>query len=215
MRLAIFDFDDTLLQGNSWHLFLRAELRRQPSRIPLLLGAYALRRLHLWTGIQLRALVVRGLRGFTRESIQQLGENFYCTQLAARVRRAGLAEIEQHRAAGDRIVLATGAWDFLVAPLVSRVTFDAVIATPLAYAGERCLGSIVGAERLGLEKAAAVSAHFADQPDVEWAASCVYTDSLLDVPLLELVGNRRLVTANREVPSGFPMGTQACLWPDP
>jgi phosphoserine phosphatase len=30
-RFAIFDFDGTILRGNSWHEFFRFELRRRPA----------------------------------------------------------------------------------------------------------------------------------------------------------------------------------------
>ena len=47
MKLAIFDFDGTVIDGNSWHLLFRRMLRERPFRAPALLGALGLRRLRL------------------------------------------------------------------------------------------------------------------------------------------------------------------------
>lgn len=213
-RLAIFDFDDTLLRGNSWHLFFRAEFRRRPRRIPLLAAAYLLRRAGWWSGPRLRAFAVRALRGMTAAEVAAVGEAMQRNTLAARIRSGATEEITRRRAAGYRIVIATGTWDFLVAPLARQLHADAVIATPVMFADGHCLGRIPGEECLGVHKAAAIRTHFRDHHDIDWPGSCAYTDSLLDVPLLELVGERWLVTASLTVPPGFPAGTKCCRWAD-
>lgn len=77
MRIAIFDFEDTILHGNSWHCLFRTELWRRPERAPSLLTGLALRRAHFWTGRQLREVGLRGLRGIGRSDLERLGNQFY------------------------------------------------------------------------------------------------------------------------------------------
>ena len=70
-RLAIFDFDGTLLRGNSWHEFFFAEMRRHPARAPLLASGWLLRRTRLWSGPRLRALATCEAPGACRDPVSE------------------------------------------------------------------------------------------------------------------------------------------------
>jgi HAD superfamily hydrolase (TIGR01490 family) len=213
-RLAIFDFDGTILRGNSWHEFFRFELRRTPMRAPSLLGAYALRRLRIWPGERLRDFVLRGLRGLSAAEVAAIGERLHATRLAPQVRAAALAEIERRRSAGFVIAIATGTFDFAVAPLARIVRADLVVATTVAFADGHCLGCAAGEETLRSIKADAIRTVASTRGDIDWAASCAYSDSAMDIPLLALVGEPVFVTSNSALPAGVPAHTRLVNWPD-
>jgi putative phosphoserine phosphatase/1-acylglycerol-3-phosphate O-acyltransferase len=97
--------------------------------------------------------------------------------------------IDEHRAAGAKIVMATTTpYDFIV-PFAEALKFDAVIATRFAvddlgmYTGE-----LDGPFVWSSGKLAAVRAWARDN-DVDLADSYAYSDSVYDAPLLSAVGH--------------------------
>jgi HAD superfamily hydrolase (TIGR01490 family) len=211
MRLAIFDFDGTLLGGNSWQLFFWWSVRHQPARAPRLLLGLALRRLRLVSERFLQEQVLAAWRGRTRDEMAALGRRVYAERLGARLRPAALRELADRRAAGYEVVLVTGAFDFLVAPLVQAQGITRWAATPLVFADGRCTGRIDGPALRGPEKRRALLALAAGAP-VAWADSCAFGDALEDLPVLELVGEPVLVHAGAGPPRGLPPAVGVRHW---
>jgi HAD superfamily hydrolase (TIGR01490 family) len=103
-----------------------------------------------------------------------------------RLRHDAVRRIRAHRARGDRVVLITGALDFLVEPL--RHLADELVAARLterrgAFTGELDEPPLSGDGR------ASLAARLAAEHEVELAACHAYADSISDLPLLELVGH--------------------------
>jgi phosphoserine phosphatase len=162
----------------------------------------------------LRDFALRGLRGLTAGELTAIGDQLHATRLAPQVRAAALAEIERRRAAGYLIAIATGTFDFVVAPFAQQVRADMVVATRVAFKNERCLGCVAGRETLGPAKADAVRAAVAIRGEIDWNASCVYSDSTMDATLLALVGEPILVTQLTTCPLEVPNHTKLVSWPD-
>jgi alcohol-forming fatty acyl-CoA reductase len=94
--------------------------------------------------------------------------------------------IRAHRARGDRVVLVTGALDFLVEPLAHLA--DELVAARLverrgAFTGE------LAEPPLSADARASLAARLAAEHDVDLADCHAYGDSVSDLPLLELVGH--------------------------
>src|SRR5581483_3883724 len=98
MKLAIFDFDGTLLRGNSYHLFFQWAVRNRPARAPGLLFFLLLRRLRLVPARFLKNQTLALLRGMTGAEVSALGRRLHDELLASRLRPAGLQEIAVRRA---------------------------------------------------------------------------------------------------------------------
>jgi HAD superfamily hydrolase (TIGR01490 family) len=211
MKLAIFDFDGTLLRGNSYHVFFRWVLRARPGRAPELLFFLLLRRLRLVPARSMKNRTLAILRGLTGAEVSALGRRLYAGLLASRLRPAGLQEIAARRADGCEIVLVTGAFDFLVAPLVEAQAIALWRATGVAFCNGRCEGVIGGVELAGEEKLRAVENLFAGR-SVDWAASWAYGDEEGDVSLLTRVGHPVWVKSHRPVPRGLSPACHLAEW---
>jgi fatty acyl-CoA reductase len=103
-----------------------------------------------------------------------------------RLRHDAVRRIRAHRARGDRVILITGALDFLVEPL--RHLADELIAARLtehrgAFTGE------LAEPPLSADGRASLAARLAAEHEVDLAACHAYGDSISDLPLLELVGH--------------------------
>jgi putative phosphoserine phosphatase/1-acylglycerol-3-phosphate O-acyltransferase len=96
--------------------------------------------------------------------------------------------MESHRAAGDKVVMATTTpYDFIL-PFARELGFDDVIATKFAVDAEgRYTGELDGPFVWSQGKLNAVKT-WADVHDVSLADSTAYSDSFYDAPLLSAVG---------------------------
>jgi putative phosphoserine phosphatase/1-acylglycerol-3-phosphate O-acyltransferase len=96
--------------------------------------------------------------------------------------------MDEHRAEGRAVVLATTTPFDVVAPFAERLGLDGVVATRYGRNDDGTYdGSIAGNFVWGTGKLAAVRA-WAEANDVELAHSYAYSDSVYDTPLLHAVG---------------------------
>ena len=102
--------------------------------------------------------------------------------------------MREHRAAGHRTVLVTGALDFVIEPL--RPLFDDVVCASLGEDGGRLTGELVQAPPTGEARALTLAA-YAEAESIALEESVAYADSASDLPMLEAVGHP--VAVNPEV----------------
>ena len=112
MKVAIFDFDGTLLRGNSWHLFYWWMVRRHAGRAPWLLLLLLFRRLGLISARNLKEQTLAIWRGRSRAEVAEMGREVYTRCLGPRMRPAALREIAERRGEGCEIALVSGAFEF-------------------------------------------------------------------------------------------------------
>ena len=96
-----------------------------------------------------------------------------------------IRRVREHRAAGHRTVLITGALDVVVAPL--RPLFDEVVAARLGSAGGRYTGELLDVPPTG-EARAQIMADYAEAEGLLLEEAVAYADSASDLPMLEAVG---------------------------
>jgi HAD superfamily hydrolase (TIGR01490 family) len=118
-----------------------------------------------------------------------------------------LAEIRRHQAAGAELVLVSGAFAPLLDPIARHVGASRVLATvPLVQDG-RYTGEVVHS-MIGASKRAAVEGLLRDHPDSIDPRDCfAYGDHPSDLPMLEYVGNPRVVGEDPEL---LRLGLPAC-----
>ncbi len=98
---------------------------------------------------------------------------------------AAIRRVREHRRAGQRTVLITGALDVVVEPL--RPLFDDVVAAGLRVDGGRYTGELRDVPPTG-ETRAQVLQEWADDHGLDPAEGVAYADAASDLPLLEAVG---------------------------
>lgn len=188
---AIFDLDRTLLQGGTGPLLSRAmyDLGVVTRRLPgerLLYGIFDLVGETLPSILLARqaTLLARGRGMSTFDAAAEQA----AVAIAEVIHPFALALIEQHRAAGRPVVLATTTPHHLIAPLAERLGIDHVIATRYSITDDgRFDGSLSGPFVWSRGKLAAVRA-WARAEGVDLAESFAYSDSVYDLPLLSAVG---------------------------
>ena len=105
---------------------------------------------------------------------------------------AGIRRVREHRAAGHRTVLITGALDFVIEPL--RPLFDDVVCARLGERDGRLTGELETVPPTG-EARALVMAEYARAEGLSLSEAVAYADSTSDLPMLEAVGHPVAVNA--------------------
>ena len=98
---------------------------------------------------------------------------------------AGLRRVREHRAAGHRTVLITGALELAVRPLAPL--FDHIIAARIDSANGRYTGEMIDVPPTG-EVRAQMMVEWAEAEGFELAQGVAYADAASDMPMLEAVG---------------------------
>jgi len=130
---------------------------------------------------------IRLTKGWSLDSFEEAGR-LALDELIAQIHPFVPELLEQHRAAGRRLVMATASPAQLVAPLASHLGFDDVVATAYATSAGELTGGIDGEFVWGRGKLRAVRAWCRDN-SVDLGSAWAYSDSWYDAPLLDAAGH--------------------------
>ena len=166
-------------------------LKRRPGRLiwaPRLLAAGALLALKLRHRDQIKVLIWHKiLSGLGRDEAAALVAEFAKMWAATALRADAAAVIARHKAAGDRLVLATAAMDLAAEPFGLALGFDEIVATRTGWtASGRVAPAFDGLNCYGAEKLVRVRAALG--PDFDPALAVAYSDHVTDLPLLTWAG---------------------------
>ncbi|MDH3706254.1 MAG: HAD-IB family hydrolase, partial [Acidimicrobiia bacterium] len=140
-----------------------------------------------WVMMQPARLASRAAAGWKVEEVRA-AMTAAAAELAAELQPFAPAVIDEHRAAGRRLVLATTSPDAFVRPLAERLGFDDAVATRWRQADGVYTGELDGPFLWGRAKLDAVTG-WAEEDGVRLAESYAYSDSYFDAPLLDAVGH--------------------------
>lgn len=193
---AFFDLDRTLLAGGSGPIL--GEALRHAGLLPerrsgveaLLFRVFDVIG-ETWPSMFLTRQGARLARGWSLDLVHQAAAAA-AEPLAEAVLPYAHKLLDEHRAAGRPLVMATTTPVDLVEPLADALGFDDLVATTYGRRDGHFDGTIDGRFVWGRGKAAAV-AEWAGEHDVDLDQSFAYSDSYYDVPLLSLVGHPRAV----------------------
>lgn len=187
---AFLDLDGTLIRGYSAQSVYRDRLRRfdvGPEELAKTVVAAVDMRLRGSDLDGLMTAAVSALAGRTDESLKEVGERIFRTQIASDIFPEARELLAAHRRAGHRLVLATSATPYQCEPLAREMDFDAVLCTRPEVVDGKLTGELDGDLLWGPGKAAAASA-FAAEEGIRLDRSYAYSNGAEDAPLLEAVG---------------------------
>jgi phosphatidylglycerophosphatase C len=142
MNLALFDFDGTITDGDTWTPFLR--YAATPARIAtatVLLGPLIVGYKAGWISARRsRPVVARvAFAGRRADAIRTVGRAYAQEVLPRVIRPHALERIDWHKRQGDRVVVVSASLDVYVKPWCDAHEVD-VICTELAA----CAGTLTG-----------------------------------------------------------------------
>ncbi|MEQ5803659.1 HAD family hydrolase [Halomonas sp. H10-9-1] len=191
MRLALFDLDDTLLDGDCSALWNDWMVERGWVASP---GEYLARTLamnaayragRLWLE-QYLAVTLSPLVGRHEEEVTLEVEAFVAQRIVPRVFPQGRELIARHRRAGDRLLLISASSRHLVVPVARQLGIEQVIAVEPALAAGRFTGATTGVLSYRGGKVTRLEAWLAEH-NASASHLSFYSDSQNDLPLLNRV----------------------------
>ena len=202
MNLALFDLDNTLLNGDSdfeWAQFLigKGVLDRE---------VHEARNIEFYDQYKAGTLDIHAFLDFqlaplarhTRVELDAWHREFVATRIRPQIGAAARALVEKHRAAGDLMAIVTATNSFVTGPIAREFGIPHLIATIPAQEGGRFTGKPRGLPAFRDGKITRVEAWLESLG--LWLGgfeqSWFYSDSLNDLPLLERVTHPVAVDAD-------------------
>jgi HAD superfamily hydrolase (TIGR01490 family) len=198
-RLALFDLDHTLLDGDSdqlWCEFLiaRGVLPREPFATDneAMARDYAL---GLVSAQEFCEFYLGTLAGRSAAMWQALRDEYFARQLEPRLSAAAADLVARHRDAGERIVLTTATCRFLAEPSAGHLGIADLIATEAETDAAGCFtGRVLGTPNMREGKVERLHAWLAAQGlRHDACTTTMYSDSINDLPLLLAADEARVV----------------------
>jgi fatty acyl-CoA reductase len=191
--VAVFDMDGTLLSSNviESYLWLRLPELGLPAKTREI--TEVARALPRWIATEKKdrsaflRMVYRRYEGASLAELERIVNDDVTPTMLTRLSPPAVRAIREHRAAGHRLVLVTGAVTPLTRPIAAL--FDEVVAAELAVDSRgRCTGLLQRPPLVG-EARASWLRHRAQEAGWDLAVSYAYADSASDLPLLRAVGH--------------------------
>ena len=185
--IAIFDLDRTITKKDTFMGFILGFLCREPWRIFRTLGLpVAFVRFALGqkdNGWLKQRLLNAFLGGVSSARLDRWVDVYVKRVLSGGLRPGAVRAIRRHRAAGERLVLATASLDFYVEAIGAGLGFDDVIATRADWTDAGTLsGKFATANCYGEEKLRRVKAVY--EAERNSPSVVAYSDHHADLPLL-------------------------------
>ncbi len=196
---AFFDIDGTLLSVHSAPHYARymrkhgRARRRDLLRTAYYLLQYRLNLLDMEKALERASELIVGQE---EAEIAEFSRRWYEEAMRRHLVPNVCGLLAQHRERGDTVALLSTTTSYLADPIARDLGIDHSLVTRLEVRDGRFTGRAEGPICYGQGKVYWAK-QFAEAHGVDLARSYFYTDSVTDVPVLELVGHPRIVQPDR------------------
>jgi len=205
-RAAFFDLDKTLIPGSSLFLLARGLYDRDYYRVRDILrmglhqAKYRLQGESERGVHETREAALEFVAGRTQDELRQMGREIAEERILPRVYEGITKVIDHHRQAGDLTFLTTASPQELAEIVSDSLEMTGALGTRSEVTPDgRYTGRLEGVGIVhGQAKADAVR-ELASSAGVDLAESYAYSDSINDLPLLELVGHPHAVNPDADL----------------
>jgi len=181
---AVFDVDQTLVQGHTERLFFWYLVRRGRLRTPQALAYLARLAWHPQERFRDKSY----LGGLAVEDIVRLARQCYQEFISPRLSAIGLSCVRDHQAQGHEIVLLTGSLSFLLLPLKEELGANWLLATELGRENGLFTGELASLHPRG-ETKLRLLLELSRAQGLDLARSYAYGDHIQDFHLFRYIGH--------------------------
>lgn len=199
MSLAIFDLDNTLLNGDSDHAW--GEFLCEQGIVDA--TEYSQKNDYFFTQYQQGTLdiyeflefALRPLAELSVDRLSELHAQFMQVKVEPMILTKSLSLLQKHRDQGDFLLIITATNHFVTAPIAARLGVDAILATDPEIINGCYTGKVAGTPCFQSGKVTRLH-HWLKETNHSLQGSSFYSDSRNDLPLLELVDHPVAVDAD-------------------
>jgi HAD superfamily hydrolase (TIGR01490 family) len=182
--VAIFDVDQTLVQGNTERFFFRYLVRQRLISLSQALAFLS----QLARRPQGRFQDKSYLSGLAVEEVACIAGRCYQEEIAPRVSQEGLACLVEHQVQGHAVALLSGSLAVLLTPLKEELGADWLIATELQRLNGKFTGEIAGLHPRGRNKLFLVQ-DLSYTHGFDLSHAYAYGDHIQDAHIFRCIGN--------------------------
>jgi HAD superfamily hydrolase (TIGR01490 family) len=188
---AFFDVDKTLISENSGSLYMKHRYQQgEIGQWELLkgLGAYLRYKLGLLDIVTWSRDTMQQFKGDSERALAQEARIWMEEKVVPTLYPEALETVRHHLAEGHVVAIVSGATKFVVKPLAEHLGIKHLLYTRLEVEKGRFTGRVV--EPICFEDGKIYwLQQLVEEQNIELAKSYFYTDSITDLPLLDLVGH--------------------------
>ena len=200
-RLVIFDFCGTLISFQTADRYVNFCVKRLQDnravkcRCVILNMLDTLRVFKIYNHIKLgnnwrKRVVLWQLKGVSFEQCDQLAYKYFKEELLPNVVKPVVEKLKEHLAQKDRLVILSGGYDVYIKYFAAHFGIREYVSSTIAFENNRCLGTMDGKDCMRDNKVEYL------RPLLEGETTICYTDSISDLPILELVDEPIVVSKN-------------------
>ncbi len=212
MELACFDFDGTMIRGDSIAAYLKGALQKKlisPAEYAAVGWHTARYFLGLESGNRVKTRALQFTRKLTEAQRRELDRDFALNTLLPRLYPGARARWEQHRREGKKLLLVSASTENYMRFVADALQADALLCTRMLPDGtvtDNCKGE---------EKVRRIREWLGAQDiRADFAASFAYGDSASDLPMLRLTGHPVQVNPRKKLRKAAP-DMEAVHWENP
>jgi HAD superfamily hydrolase (TIGR01490 family) len=205
-HLAIFDFCETLIGFQTLDAFIEFVQENYPTNRSKKIRRIflPLKNLRIMPNFIYRRVQIARLKGIQDAILDRLAHRFVNEKILPAENKSVAEKITFHQKQGDTVAIASGGLAIYIKMYAHKKAVSCVAATQLAFDKNGiCLGKILGRDCMGHAKIPVLVATLGESglslSNFDLSGSSVYSDSMSDLPLFELVGNRFLVHDNATI----------------
>jgi len=191
---AFFDLDGTLIRNNSARLYARWRRKRGEAALTDMLrfGVWVAQyKLGVVSPAEVGARALAQFRGVEEAKLRDEMLLFFEERVHPDIMDDARREVELRRAKGEVLAILTASTPYVAEPLAAELGIDHTLSSRLEVVDGRFTGGI-DVLCYGAAKVHAAEA-WAAREGVDLDRSAFYTDSVSDLPMLERVGEPRVV----------------------
>ena len=202
-KYALFDFDDTLIRGDSIVKMCLFAFRRgliAPWELVKITGLSVLYLCGLTTAQKSKEAAMHFLSGKSETEVEKLAEEFCEKVLLPRLYQDGVKELKEKAESGCEVWLISSSPAFYLQPLMKHLPITGVIGTRMHVLNGMYTGQMAGENCRGVEKPLRLAEVLASRGDMlDYSQSCAYGDSAGDAPMLALCANKVAVNPKKKL----------------
>lgn len=203
MTLAIFDLDNTLLNGDSdhgWGEFIISQhlvdAKAYRSKNDAFYQDYQRGELDIYA---YQDFVLSHIAAFTPELLNKLLLSFLEGPVEQMITKKAEQLIASHRDQGHHLMIITATNEIITRPIAKRLGIETLIATEAQRENGHPNGKVLGVASYAAGKIERLQAWLTDNPQQNLIDSYFYSDSHNDIPLLEHVSHAYAVDPDNKL----------------
>ncbi len=215
IRLALFDFDNTIAKGDSIVSFLLYAVRTGNASVFRLLsgvGGYLRARIRRSSSSKYKESALSFMKRFSEEERKQFCREYIQARVLPSIYPEALREMAQCRAEGFTVVIVSASVSLYMMELLSFLPADAMICTDAYLSLDGRYSGKLGPNCKGKEKVVRIQRWLEQRRlEADWKHSRSYGDSWSDRFMLDLTGTQTLINPCPDLRERYP-DARVCAW---